>query len=111
MRALFLFIFQGIQKLPLIINQQLADFAMEREESLTETMSAETGTYRWMAPKFYPGMGKKHYHKVVAYSIVIILWELIHKLPFQGMSNLQTANASAFKIFILSQNGWAGYVC
>ncbi|MFS7923053.1 putative dual-specificity kinase TKL-Pl-4 family [Helianthus anomalus] len=29
----------------------LADFGLAREESLTEMMTAETGTYRWMAPE------------------------------------------------------------
>ncbi|KAJ0946134.1 putative dual-specificity kinase TKL-Pl-4 family [Helianthus annuus] len=41
---------------------------------------------------------KKHYnHKVDAYSFAIVLWELIHKLPFEGMSNQQAAYAAAFK--------------
>ncbi|GMP30225.1 hypothetical protein CsSME_00004986 [Camellia sinensis var. sinensis] len=30
---------------------KLADFGLAREESLTEMMTAETGTYRWMAPE------------------------------------------------------------
>ena len=29
---------------------KLADFGLAREESLTDMMTAETGTYRWMAP-------------------------------------------------------------
>ncbi|CAH8277670.1 unnamed protein product [Arabidopsis lyrata] len=67
-------------------------------------MTAETGTYRWMAPELYSTVTlrhgeKKHYnHKVDAYSFAIVLWELIHnKLPFEGMSNLQAAYAAAFK--------------
>lgn len=82
----------------------LADFGLAREESLTEMMTAETGTYRWMAPELYSTVTlrhgeKKHYnHKVDAYSFAIVLWELIHnKLPFEGMSNLQAAYAAAFK--------------
>ena len=38
----------------LTANQQsvkLADFGLAREESVTEMMTAETGTYRWMAPE------------------------------------------------------------
>ncbi|CAL5370503.1 unnamed protein product [Camellia sinensis] len=102
---------------------KLADFGLAREESLTEMMTAETGTYRWMAPEVqglrvhtsifghFPTRlqlystvtlrhgEKKHYnHKVDAYSFAIVLWELIHnKLPFEGMSNLQAAYAAAFK--------------
>ncbi|KAE8124317.1 hypothetical protein FH972_019215 [Carpinus fangiana] len=67
-------------------------------------MTAETGTYRWMAPELYSTVTlrqgeKKHYnHKVDAYSFAIVLWELLHnKLPFEGMSNLQAAYAAAFK--------------
>ncbi|MBA0637758.1 hypothetical protein Godav_024795, partial [Gossypium davidsonii] len=74
-----------------------------------EMMTAETGTYRWMAPEviiFSPCTvtlrqgEKKHYnHKVDAYSFAIVLWELLHKkLPFEGMSNLQAAYAAAFKL-------------
>ncbi|KAM1428800.1 hypothetical protein ACFX2I_045070 [Malus domestica] len=83
---------------------KLADFGLAREESLTEMMTAETGTYRWMAPELYSTVTlrhgeKKHYnHKVDAYSFAIVLWELIHnKLPFKGMSHLQAAYAAAFK--------------
>ncbi|GAB4844962.1 hypothetical protein Ancab_038356 [Ancistrocladus abbreviatus] len=83
---------------------KLADFGLAREESLTEMMTAETGTYRWMAPELYSTVTlrqgeKKHYNnKVDAYSFAIVLWELVHnKLPFEGMSNLQAAYAAAFK--------------
>ncbi|PIA26388.1 hypothetical protein AQUCO_09400029v1 [Aquilegia coerulea] len=83
---------------------KLVDFGLAREESLTEMMTAETGTYRWMAPELYSTVTlrhgeKKHYnHKVDAYSFAIVLWELIHnRLPFEGMSNLQAAYAAAFK--------------
>jgi len=33
---------------------KLADFGLAREETLTEMMTAETGTYRWMAPEVSP---------------------------------------------------------
>ena len=35
---------------------KLADFGLAREESLTEMMTAETGTYRWMAPEVLNGI-------------------------------------------------------
>lgn len=83
---------------------KLADFGLAREESLTEMMTAETGTYRWMAPELYSTVTlrqgeKKHYnHKVDIYSFAIVFWELLHnKQPFEGMSNLQAAYAAAFK--------------
>ncbi|GAB4852288.1 hypothetical protein Ancab_016480 [Ancistrocladus abbreviatus] len=90
---------------------KLADFGLARKESLTEMMTAETGTYRWMAPELYSTVTlrqgeKKHYNnKVDAYSFAIVLWKLIHnKLPFEGMSNLQAAYAAAFKVSILSSS-------
>ncbi|KGN51355.1 serine/threonine-protein kinase STY13 isoform X1 [Cucumis sativus] len=83
---------------------KLADFGLAREESVTEMMTAETGTYRWMAPELYSTVTlrngeKKHYnHKVDVYSFGIVFWEIIqNKLPFEGMSNLQAAYAAAFK--------------
>jgi serine/threonine protein kinase len=72
---------------------KLVDFGLAREETLTEMMTAETGTYRWMAPKLYSTVTlrheeKKHYnHKVDAYSFIIVLWELLtNRMPFEGMS-------------------------
>jgi len=83
---------------------KLVDFGLAREETLTEMMTAETGTYRWMAPELYSTVTlrhgeKKHYnHKVDAYSFAIVLWELLtNRMPFEGMSNLQAAYAAAFK--------------
>ncbi|MQL98421.1 hypothetical protein Taro_031124 [Colocasia esculenta] len=83
---------------------KLIDFGLAREESVTEMMTAETGTYRWMAPELYSTVTlrkgeKKHYtNKVDVYSFGIVLWELItNRMPFEGMSNLQAAYAAAFK--------------
>lgn len=83
---------------------KLVDFGLAREETLTEMMTAETGTYRWMAPELYSTVTlrngeKKHYnHKVDVYSFSIVLWELlVNRMPFEGMSNLQAAYAAAFK--------------
>ncbi|CAL5010058.1 unnamed protein product [Urochloa decumbens] len=84
---------------------KLVDLGLAREETLTEMMTAETGTYRWMAPELYSTVTlrhgeKKHYnHKVDVYSFAIVLWELLHnRMPFEGMSNLQAAYAAAFKM-------------
>ncbi|XP_047332432.1 serine/threonine-protein kinase STY13-like isoform X2 [Impatiens glandulifera] len=83
---------------------KLADFGLAREETVTEMMTAETGTYRWMAPELYSTVTlrqgeKKHYNnKVDIYSFGIVLWELVtNRMPFEGMSNLQAAYAAAFK--------------
>jgi serine/threonine protein kinase len=83
---------------------KLTDFGLAREETVTEMMTAETGTYRWMAPELYSTVTlrrgeKKHYtNKVDVYSFGIVLWELLtNKMPFEGMSNLQAAYAAAFQ--------------
>ncbi|CAI0474786.1 unnamed protein product [Linum tenue] len=83
---------------------KLADFGLAREETVTEMMTAETGTYRWMAPELYSTVTlrqgeKKHYNnKVDVYSFAIVLWELLtNRMPFEGMSNLQAAYVAAFK--------------
>lgn len=83
---------------------KLADFGLAREETVTEMMTAETGTYRWMAPELYSTVTlrqgeKKHYNnKVDVYSFGIVLWELLtNRMPFERMSNLQAAYAAAFK--------------
>ncbi|XP_057972862.1 serine/threonine/tyrosine-protein kinase HT1 isoform X2 [Malania oleifera] len=85
-------------------SMKLADFGLAREETVTEMMTAETGTYRWMAPELYSTVTlrqgeKKHYNnKVDVYSFGIVLWELLtNRMPFEGMSNLQAAYAAAFK--------------
>ncbi|KAL6568763.1 hypothetical protein OROHE_004447 [Orobanche hederae] len=97
----------GADNLLLTENQKsvkLADFGLAREETVTEMMTAETGTYRWMAPELYSTVTlrqgeKKHYNnKVDVYSFGIVLWELLtNRMPFEGMSNLQAAYAAAFK--------------
>ena len=59
---------------------------VSKKETLTEMMTAETGTYRWMDPELYSTITlrhgvKKHYnHKVDAYSFAIVLWEAVDKL-------------------------------
>lgn len=46
----------NVDNLLLTANQRsvkLADFGLAREETVTEMMTAETGTYRWMAPEVF----------------------------------------------------------
>mgnify|MGYP000589007668 FL=1 len=50
----FLWVLGNIDNLLLTADQKtvkLVDFGLAREETLTEMMTAETGTYRWMAPE------------------------------------------------------------
>lgn len=52
---------------------KLADFGLAREESLTEMMTAETGTYRWMAPEVLNLIIVKHYSYVNSFKAVYSL--------------------------------------
>lgn len=47
---------------------KLADFGLAREESLTEMMTAETGTYRWMAPEVLTHMHHAEIYIFFSYS-------------------------------------------
>ncbi|KDP31798.1 hypothetical protein JCGZ_12259 [Jatropha curcas] len=79
---------------------KVADFGLAREE-ITNEMTCEAGTYRWMAPELFSkaslrvGM-KKHYdHKVDVYSFAIVLWELLtNKAPFKGRDHITVAYAA-----------------
>ncbi|XP_019256054.1 PREDICTED: serine/threonine-protein kinase HT1-like [Nicotiana attenuata] len=80
---------------------KLADFGLAREEAET-AMTAEAGTYRWMAPELlYTGPAdygvKKHYnHKVDVYSFSMVLWELLtNDTPFKGKTDTMAADATA----------------
>lgn len=56
----------------------------------TGVMTAETGTYRWMAPEVIEH--KPYDHKADVFSFGIVLWELLTgKLPYEQLSPLQAA--------------------
>ncbi|KAK3122488.1 hypothetical protein QOZ80_8AG0614320 [Eleusine coracana subsp. coracana] len=53
-------------------------------------MTAETGTYRWMAPEIINH--KPYDHKADVFSFAIVLWELAtSKVPYDDMTPLQAA--------------------
>ncbi|XP_051200024.1 serine/threonine-protein kinase STY46 [Lolium perenne] len=55
-------------------------------------MTAETGTYRWMAPEIINH--KPYDHKADVFSFAVVLWELItSKVPYDDMMPLQAALA------------------
>ncbi|GJP30899.1 hypothetical protein CLOM_g7303 [Closterium sp. NIES-68] len=71
---------------------KITDFGVARLEADTSMMTAETGTYRWMAPEV---VDHRPYSKNVdVYSFGIVLWELCTvQLPFAGMTAMQAAFA------------------
>jgi serine/threonine protein kinase len=71
---------------------KVADFGVARRLASTGDMTAETGTYRWMAPEVIKHA--KYDQRIDVYSFGIILWELFtSQLPYDGMPSLSAAAA------------------
>ncbi|XP_024634910.2 serine/threonine-protein kinase STY46 [Medicago truncatula] len=69
---------------------KVADFGVARVRNRSGIMTAETGTYRWMAPEVIEH--KPYDHKADVFSFAIVLWELLtRKLPYEHLSPLQAA--------------------
>uniref|UniRef100_A0A0E0KX37 Protein kinase domain-containing protein n=1 Tax=Oryza punctata TaxID=4537 RepID=A0A0E0KX37_ORYPU len=69
---------------------KIADFGVSRLRSQGGEMTAETGTYRWMAPEVINH--KPYDHKADVFSFAIVLWELVtSKIPYENLTPLQAA--------------------
>ncbi|TYI88242.1 hypothetical protein E1A91_D04G194400v1 [Gossypium mustelinum] len=69
---------------------KVADFGVARVKVQSGVMTAETGTYRWMAPEVIEH--KPYDHKADVFSFGIVLWELLTgKLPYACLTPLQAA--------------------
>ncbi|XVF45589.1 hypothetical protein PTKIN_Ptkin02bG0218300 [Pterospermum kingtungense] len=69
---------------------KVADFGVARVKAQSGVMTAETGTYRWMAPEVIEH--KPYDHKADVFSFGIVLWELLTgKLPYEYLTPLQAA--------------------
>ncbi|XP_047308465.1 serine/threonine-protein kinase STY46-like [Impatiens glandulifera] len=69
---------------------KVADFGVARVKDQSGVMTAETGTYRWMAPEVIEH--KPYDHKADVFSFGIVLWELLTgKLPYEYLTPLQAA--------------------
>ncbi|TVU43837.1 hypothetical protein EJB05_10335 [Eragrostis curvula] len=69
---------------------KIADFGVARLGNQEGQMTAETGTYRWMAPEIINH--KPYDHKADVFSFAIVLWELAtSKVPYDDMTPLQAA--------------------
>ncbi|KAK1680546.1 hypothetical protein QYE76_041394 [Lolium multiflorum] len=71
---------------------KVADFGVARVKDQSGVMTAETGTYRWMAPEVIEH--SPYDQRADVFSFGIVLWELITgKLPYEDMTPLQAAVA------------------
>ncbi|EER97120.1 serine/threonine-protein kinase STY17 [Sorghum bicolor] len=69
---------------------KVADFGVARVKAQSGVMTAETGTYRWMAPEVIEH--KPYDHKADVFSFGILLWELLTgKIPYEYLTPLQAA--------------------
>ncbi|XP_022145347.1 serine/threonine-protein kinase STY17-like isoform X2 [Momordica charantia] len=69
---------------------KVADFGVARVQTQSGVMTAETGTYRWMAPEVIEH--KPYDHKADVFSFGIALWELLTgEIPYSSMTPLQAA--------------------
>uniref|UniRef100_A0A0A9HK43 non-specific serine/threonine protein kinase n=1 Tax=Arundo donax TaxID=35708 RepID=A0A0A9HK43_ARUDO len=69
---------------------KVADFGVARVKAESGVMTAETGTYRWMAPEVIEH--KPYDTKADVFSFGIVLWELLTgKIPYEFLTPLQAA--------------------
>jgi serine/threonine protein kinase len=69
---------------------KVADFGVARVKAQSGVMTAETGTYRWMAPEVIEH--KSYDHKADIFSFGIVMWELLTgKIPYDYLTPLQAA--------------------
>ncbi|KAK4261697.1 hypothetical protein QN277_004657 [Acacia crassicarpa] len=69
---------------------KVADFGVARVKIQSGVMTAETGTYRWMAPEIIEH--KPYDQKADVFSFGITLWELLtRELPYSYLTPLQAA--------------------
>ncbi|XP_015647397.1 serine/threonine-protein kinase STY17 isoform X1 [Oryza sativa Japonica Group] len=71
---------------------KVADFGVARVKDQSGVMTAETGTYRWMAPEVIEHL--PYDQRADVFSFGIVIWELLTgKLPYEDMTPLQAAVA------------------
>ncbi|KAL5560332.1 hypothetical protein UlMin_036543 [Ulmus minor] len=69
---------------------KVADFGVARFQNKGGVMTAETGTYRWMAPEVINH--QPYDQKADVFSFAIVLWELVTtKIPYDTLTPLQAA--------------------
>ena len=75
-------------------NVKVSDFGLARFKAVTRSglMTAQCGTFHWMAPEVVAG--HKYTEKADVYSFAIDMWELCtRQIPYTGMQPMQVAMA------------------
>ncbi|XP_068661889.1 serine/threonine-protein kinase STY46-like isoform X2 [Aristolochia californica] len=98
---------------------KVADFGVARFQNPEGVMTAETGTYRWMAPEVINH--QPYDQKADVFSFSVVLWELVTaKIPYENLTPLQAAlgvrqglrpelsNNTHPKLLDLMQRCWEG---
>uniref|UniRef100_A0A0E0HVP8 Protein kinase domain-containing protein n=1 Tax=Oryza nivara TaxID=4536 RepID=A0A0E0HVP8_ORYNI len=91
-RTLFDFLGHAPNPQPYVLSQliKVADFGVARVKAESGIMTAETGTYRWMAPEVIEH--KPYDSKADVFSFGVVLWELLTgKIPHEFLTPLQAA--------------------
>ncbi|KAK9850773.1 hypothetical protein WJX84_012168 [Apatococcus fuscideae] len=69
---------------------KIGDFGVARVLDSAGVMTAETGTYRWMAPEVIEH--SPYNHQADVFSFAIVIWELLTgRVPYADMTPLQAA--------------------
>ncbi|KAF7129597.1 hypothetical protein RHSIM_Rhsim10G0204900 [Rhododendron simsii] len=77
---------------------KVADFGVARVQTQPGVMTAETGTYRWMAPEVIEH--KPYDHKADVFSFGVVLWELLTgEVPYLYLTPLQAAVGVVQQVF------------
>ena len=75
---------------------KVLDFGVATDTSILEDKTAETGTYRWMAPEVL--QHESYSNMADVYSFAVVLWQLIScKEPYVNVSQIEVARKVALE--------------
>ena len=74
----------------------MSDFGVATDTSILEDKTAETGTYRWMAPEVL--RHESYSNMADVYSFAVVLWQLISREePYMNVSQIEAAGKVALE--------------